>query len=582
MAKVIDEEPYGYAFRVYSRPVNMERDYVALDGSPTNQPHVEGDTVEYSTPYGFKGATPITLGEDVVRENARGKIRNDFLYGRPLTNDLKRNIEDVAVRRAGYNGMLQDTISLPHKGVSLIGLSDPAYSLYSFTRFDTASPIDDTSHSNKFLQLRQMPRQLFENMKKDKRYAVRLADMDDFDDDDLNKYRSDRDAAIANINEFRKHKRFLTEDDMVTAYVMDLDRLSAMPKAYFNSKYMPFYNTVLDTGDVESDASNIMAALARGDIEHVRRMLASGSYGEDIANSNMYKRAKATREWLTPNMYGDPVGDSLRQMLLANVLGHPAERAISMSGIGSDIANDTVAFISEDTGHKYGVPGNRPWRTPLLEENALPHIGAPALNAMHTMSHMPEQHKDLEYYYLLKLLHNTLKNASSWEPGMEYNEAILGAPILVKVPLSSIYTRDDVERGDMRAQRDSRAEIVAKQFTPLREIPAEDIYNMMRHYEADLYNFERFNAPIKYTPEWYAKLRKLDTKYGNKLLKIAGIKKGKKDRPIISDEEKKFILDDMRSELNKPQYADLKEHCTTSRLNNNVCQALTSGGTQWR
>ena len=27
MGKVIDEEPYGYAFRVYTRPVDMERDY---------------------------------------------------------------------------------------------------------------------------------------------------------------------------------------------------------------------------------------------------------------------------------------------------------------------------------------------------------------------------------------------------------------------------------------------------------------------------------------------------------------------------------------------------------------------------
>ncbi len=207
MSEIIDEEPYGYAFRVYSRPVNIERDYVMPDGTPVNQPHIEGDTVEYSTPYGFKGATPITLGEDVVRENERGKVRPDFLYGRPLTNTLKRKVKDTAISRAGYNGMLQDTIALPHKGVSLIGLPDPAYSLYGFYNYANESPIDDPKDVNEFLQLRKMPRQLFENMKKDKRYAVRLADLADFDNDELDERMSTNDAARYSINEFIKHKR---------------------------------------------------------------------------------------------------------------------------------------------------------------------------------------------------------------------------------------------------------------------------------------------------------------------------------------------------------------------------------------
>lgn len=581
MGKAIDEEPYGYAFRVYSRPVDMERDYVAVDGTPVNQPHVEGDTVGYKAPYGFQGRKlkPLTLGEDVVRENEASTPKYDHLYGRRVTDAIKPQLDEFSIAESGYNNMLQSNIELPHKGVSLIGLSDPVYSLYTF---GDRSPIADPYIDDAFLQLRMMPRQLFENIKKDKRYAVRRAGISDLDDDDQKRYASDSDIMAYNAYARNKRQRQLQADDIVPAYVMDLDRLSAMPKAYFNSKYIPFYNTILDTGDLEADASSIMAALARGDIEHVRRMLASGSYGEDIANSNMYKRAKATRAHLTPEMYGDPIDNSLRTMLNANVLGTPTARFKAMTNIGIDVTDDIADFTRSETGSEYGVPGDRPDVTALLERDGLRRTGGPALNGMHTMSHMPEQHKDLEYYNLLALLNHTLMAASNWKPGVEYDKAMMGVPMLVKVPLSGVYTRDDVERGDLRAQRDSLTEIVAEQFTPLREIPAEDIYKMMRRYNADLYNFEVFNAPIKYTPEWYDKLRRLDTRYGNRLLKIAGIKKGKKGRPIISDEEKKFILDDMRSELNKPQYADLKEYCTTSRLNDNVCQALTTGGRQWR
>lgn len=577
MGKAIDEEPYGYAFRVYSRPVDMERDYVALDGSPTNQPHVEGDTVGYKAPYGFGKTTPITLGEDVVRERAVSEPKYDLLYGRQVTDAIKPQLDEFSIAESGYNNMLQNSVALPHKGVSLIGLSDPAYSLY---RFDEINPTDDLYKDNQFLQIRMLPRQLFENIKNDKRFAVRRADISELSDDERNDYVSNKDDM--HYSTYALKKGLSTTDEVVPTYVMDLDKLSAMPKAYFNSKYMPFYNTILDTGDAEATPAMVIDALARGDIEYVRRMLASGSYGEDIANSNMYKRAKATRAHLTPEMYGDTIGDTLRTMLYTNVLGTPADRFKSLAGIGIDLTNDNADYIRDETGSEYGVPGNRPYVKSLLERDGFRRAGGPALNEMHTMTHRPERHKDFEYYDLLSLLHHTLSNASSWAPGDDYAKARIGVPMLVKVPLSSIYTRDDVERGDLRAQRDALTEIVAEQFTPLHEIPAEEIYKMWRHYNNDLYSFELFNAPIKYTPEWYAKLRKLDTKYGNKLLKIAGIKKGKKGRPIISDEEKKFILDDMRSELNKPQYADLKEYCTTSRLNDNVCQALTTGGMQWR
>lgn len=574
MGRATKEEPYGYAFRVYSRPINMDHDYMTADDEPVNTPYVEGDTVGYVAPYGFQGKAPksLTLGEDVVREKAVGKPKHDFLYGRQVTDTIKPQLSESSIAESGYNNMLQHSVELPHKGVSLIGLSDPAYSLY---RFDESNPADGSYIGNAFLQIRMLPRQLFENIKKDKRYAVRRADISEFSDDERNNSVSDVDNMVYSAYARRNG---LPADEVVPAYVMDLDMLSAMPKAYFNSKYMPFYNTILDTGDVEASPAMVMEALARGDVEHIRRMLASGKYGEDVASSNMYKRAKNDAPHITPERYGDPIGDVLRTMIFANALGEPIDRFKSLAGMGIDLVDDNMDYTRDETGSEYGVPGNRPYVKSLLERDRfrrIGHTGGPALNRMHTMTHMPERHKDFAYYDLLSLLRHTLENASD-------GYSMLGVPMLVKVPLSSVYTRDDVERGDLRAQRDALTEIVAEQFTPLHEIPAEEINNLMLSYDNDLFSFAFFNAPIKYTPEWYDKLRKLDAKYGNKLLKIAGIKKGKKGKPIISDEEKKFILDDMRSELNKPQYADLKEYCTTSKLNNNVCQALTTGGNQWR
>ena len=228
MGKVIDEEPYGYAFRVYSRPFDMERDYTAVDGTPVNQPHVEGDTVEYRAPYGFRETMPITLGEDVVREHAVSDPKRDFLYGRQVTDVLKPQLDESSIAESGYNNMLQHSVALPHKGVSLIGLSDPAYSLY---RFDEINPTDDLYTDNQFLQIRMLPRQLFENIKNDKRYAVRRADISWLSDDERNNYVSDKDNM--HYSAYARKKGLSTTDEVVPTYVMDLDKLSAMPKAYF-------------------------------------------------------------------------------------------------------------------------------------------------------------------------------------------------------------------------------------------------------------------------------------------------------------------------------------------------------------
>ena len=138
-------------------------------------------------------------------------------------------------------------------------------------------------------------------------------------------------------------------------------------------------------------------------------------------------------------------------------------------------------------------------------------------------------------------------------------------------------------KGVLRALRDFPEEIVARSMRPVRELDIgklRELYDSATSRLRDL-GLSDLKRPRDGTSDsTWAAYKQIDDEVASKLRAIAGISDD--GPPIISDEEQKYILDDMRREFNKPEFSGLRKLFTERKLNSNIVDALTSGGSVWR
>lgn len=523
-------EPYGYAFRVYARKpdatdfdgmTEQERRYFERGGiiprrygkNISLKPKSEGDTVEYFNPYSDSGTgNTIKLGETVVQEGEPRMKPDDWFGRRP---EEVPGLSD-AERAAMSHGVVPYKAMMPHRGVSMIGLTDPMYSLFNIGK---ANMLRYDKHTQDEI----------DTMMRDPNMAVRYADGSDYDDGS-------------------------TEGHYV--YKLDLDTLRQMPDAYFDTRNIPYYNTLSEGNEL---VGNILDTMRRRDFNEIRRIFASGDYGRAPETSNRYK-----------SVGYDDVREALDLMYDNYMLAGPVSRYENMTDAGAGIATD-IAFSDS-----WFVPKADVMRDMHRDDNSLPMYKGHSDIARDSL---PKYEQTLGNYLMLQRLLTVLSHAG----GTNNGQRLIGTPMLVQVPLSALYNKDDIAKGRLRAQRDFPEELVASSMKPIREIDTDKLKAIHARAQAALkaLGLDVFQRPRDGTSEdTWAKYKEIDDEVARELRDIAGISTG--SPPIISDEERKHILDDMRSEFNKPELYSLRKLFTERRLNSNVVNALADGGNSWR
>lgn len=506
------QEPYGYAFRVYSR-VPDETEFGFL------KPKVEGDTVEYFNPYADRGTgNSIKLGETVVREGQPVMKPDDWFGRRPEEVHGLSNEE----RATMSHGVVPYKAMMPHRGISMIGLTDPMYSLFNV---GTADMLRYGKHTQDEI----------DNMMRDPNMAVRYARAPlDVDGLDL-----DGDSS-----------------DGQYVYKLDLDTLRQMPEAYFDTRNIPYYNTLSEGNEL---VGGMLDAMRRRDFNEIRRIFASGDYGRAPEKSNRYK-----------SVGYDDVHEALDLLYNHYMLTGPTRRYENMTDTGSGVATD---MIMDDT---WFVPKAGVMRDMHRENNSLPMYRGHSDIARDSL---PRWEQTLGNYLMLQRLFTVLSHTG----GVGDGTRLVGAPLLVQVPLSALYSKDDVAKGTLRAQRDFPEELVASSMKPIREIDTGKLKALYARARGTLkaLGLDPFHRPRDGASEdTWAKYKEVDDDVARELRSIAGISED--GPPIISDEERKYILDDMRSEFNKPELSSLRKLFTERKLNSNIVDALTNGGNSWR
>lgn len=505
-------EPYGYAFRVYSR--RPDADDVGF-----LKPKKEGDTVEYFNPYAHTDSgNNIKLGETVVHEGL-SELRPDDWFGRRPNEVSHLPADDKAMMP---HGVVPYKALLPHRGVSMIGLTDPMYSLFNVGR---ANMLRFGKHSQDEI----------DTMMRDPNMAVRYASapvgFDTLDDDD-------------------------DTGDGHYVYKLDLDALRQMPEAYFDTRNIPYYNTLSEGNEL---VSNMFDAMRRRDFNEIRRIMASGDHGRAPETSNRYKSAGY-----------DDVRYALDLMYDNYMLSGPTSRYENATDAGAGIAEEMEA------DNMWFVPRADVLRDKNREVNGLPMYKGHSDIARDSL---PKYEQTLGNYLMLQRLFTVLSHTG----GLDEFQQLVGTPLLVQVPLSALYSNNDVAKGHLRAQRDFPEELVASSMKPIREIDTgklKALYaNARRKLEA--LGLDVLRRPRDGTSEdTWRKYKEVDDEVARELRAIAGISDD--STPIISDEERKYIIDDMRSEFNKPKFNSLRKLFTECKLNSNIVDALTSGGNAWR
>ena len=529
-------EPYGYAFRVYSRKpdatdfgdmTEQEQRYFNRAGviprrygsSVNLKPKSEGDTVEYFNPYADSATgNSIKLGDTMVREGEPA-MRPDDWFGRRPEDVPGLSDED---RAAMPHGVTPYKAMMPHRGISMIGITDPMYSLFNVGRTD-------------MLRYGKHTQDEIDAMMRDPNMAIRYAQAPlddggmDFDEDG---------------------------NDGQYVYKLDLGALRQMPDAYFDTRNIPYYNTLSEGNELVGD---MLDAMRRRDFNEIRRIFASGDYGRAPETSNRYK-----------SVGYDDISEALNLLYDNYMLTGPTSRYENMTDVGASVASDMAIDNS------WFVPRAAVLRDINREANGLPMYKGHSDIARDSLT---KYEQNLGNYLMLQRIMTVLRHAG----GLKQGTQLSGVPLLVQVPLSELYTKDDVAKGVLRAQRDFPEEIVARSMRPVRELDIgklRELYDSATSRLRDL-GLSDLKRPRDGTSDsTWAAYKQIDDEVASKLRAIAGISDD--GPPIISDEEQKYILDDMRREFNKPEFSGLRKLFTERKLNSNIVDALTSGGSAWR
>lgn len=406
------EEPFGYAFRVYGR---------------------QGNPNEIYNPYSNEDvAIPYKLGETVVTE------------GEPR-------------QRVSEMFRANDDVMRPHKGLSMVGLRDPQFSLFRPRDFHVGAYSDGV--------LLPFYEPGFSTTGNDARTVEALL--------------GDKGIRLNGINGDQ--------------HLLDTDMLKAFPRWVWDKQYLA---PSIESND---DAMRLLPMLHEGDYDGAIHMLKRNPRLVDALSSN---------RWLSPWH------------------GNVAYRA--------------------DTG-KY-IPRNR-------------------YNGSMELNHLPARSAFMNNMDALTLLSAVVDDAA-----LTHGYA---APMLVEMPLSSVYKTSDRLRTD--GEQDAANEIVTRQFKPVKELDPGEIEDTWLSLNRERVALNRMDNTAPDAAEQYlAQLNDIDKRAGEALNKWSD------GKTILSDEEQKFIIDDMRNTLSDERYKNLRNFCTGRKLNNNVCNALTTGGTQWR
>lgn len=551
MAEFVNEvsNPLGYAFRVYTRqstPTDVPTDLFSdIENFPQkiSNGKVIGDTHQYDNPYTSRHQT-VTLGETEVRDpktyedtaGFAGPVGHDSLYGR------KSKPGDES-----YNGRptYKDAHgNIYHKGLSTIGLPDNKLSLTTFE--DIGSPVYPA-----FVTLDR-----FEELANDKNYGIRYAPhlLDDYLPEPWQQ------GTDFDESDFRqKIKAYAEANDVVPVYVADFDRARAYPADIFDSSTLPAFesNTAKDPA-----AAEFMRRLHKQDYNGIRRMMASGANGFDSSSSNAFRRmsdglAAQDKHTFKDNLSLLNLSQVLHNMYTKNLFNDPTLQyafAEMGKGVNRKDANKVRNIFNKGF---YGQSG-------------ITHV---------PLDHIPADIDTHRWRMLLRLLEGVMENGQppakiKQLPGEDYLDAAIRTyddlvggnqswpvPVLVSTSADDLYKNEDVIRGDLAGQRDTTSEVVTKKFTPIREIPIKEL----RYLFSDANDSWRvpylgipdtpYWLPTVPDKEWYAEQKRIDNNLGDRLRELAGIQDGE---IVWSDERLK------------------------TKLDSNVVNALTQGGSAWR